>query len=133
RRGRAIGVADALEPDAQRIEQILVTDGPSPGAAAVGRSSPFGLRFDAAEIAERVEGEPLGYMLENRRIRQGLAEALKASDIPVLAPARLERLEIDAGQARAVLGDGRMVEAPLVVAADGRGSTVRRIAGIGVV
>ncbi len=138
RQWRAIGVADALEPHAQRIEQILVTDGRSPGAAAqdasgMGRPSPFSLRFDAAEIAERVEGEPLGYMLENRRIRQALSGALNASDIAVLAPARLERLEIDPGRAQALLADGRVVQAPLVVAADGRGSTVRRIAGIGVV
>jgi 2-octaprenyl-6-methoxyphenol hydroxylase len=133
RQWRAIGVAGALEPHAQRIEQILVTDGRSPGAAALDRPSPFGLRFDAAEIAERVDGEPLGYMLENRRIRLGLAEALRASDIAVLAPARLEQLEIDAGRARAVLGDGRVIEAPLVVAADGRGSSVRKMAGIGVV
>jgi 2-octaprenyl-6-methoxyphenol hydroxylase len=138
RQWRAIGVADALEPHAQRIEQILVTDGRSPGAAAQdargrGRPSPFSLRFDAAEIAERVEGEPLGYMLENRRIRQGLAEALKESDVRVLAPARLERLEIGPGRAQAVIADGRTVAAPLVVAADGRGSTVRKAAGIGVV
>jgi 2-octaprenyl-6-methoxyphenol hydroxylase len=133
RQWRAIGVAGALDPHAQRIEQILVTDGRSPGAAAAGTTSPFGLRFDAAEIAERVEGEPLGYMLENRRIRLGLAEALKASDIEVLAPARLERLQVEAGRARAELADGRAVEAPLAVAADGRGSIVRKIAGIGVV
>ena len=138
RQWKAIGVADALEPHAQRIEQILVTDGRSPGAAAqdargLGRPSPFSLRFDAAEIAERVEGEPLGYMLENRRIRQGLAGALNASDIAVLAPARLEQLQIEPGRAQAVLGDGRTVQAPLVVAADGRGSTVRKTAGIGVV
>lgn len=133
RQWRAIGVAGALEPYAQRIEQILVTDGRSPGAAAFGRPSPFSLRFEAAEIAERVAGEPLGYMLENRRIRQGLAEALKAGDIAVLAPARLDRLEIGPGRSRAVLADGRTVEAPLAVAADGRGSAVRKIAGIGVV
>src|SRR6516162_1135581 len=33
RQWRAIGVAAALEPHAQRIEQILVTDGRSPGAS----------------------------------------------------------------------------------------------------
>jgi 2-octaprenyl-6-methoxyphenol hydroxylase len=133
RQWRAIGVARALEPHAQRIEQILVTDARSPGAAATGTTSPFGLRFDAAEIAERVEGEPLGYMLENRRIRLGLAEGLRASDIEVLAPARLERLRIEPGRALAELADGRIVEAPLAVAADGRGSMVRKVAGIGVV
>src|ERR1700760_1475011 len=52
RQWRAIGVAGALEPHAQRIEQILVTDGCAPGAASSGRVSPFGLRFDSAEIAE---------------------------------------------------------------------------------
>ena len=132
RQWRALGAGEALAPHAQRIEQILVTDGASPGASA-SKPGPAYLRFDAAEIAERVEGEPLGYMLENRRIRQGLAEALKATDILVLSPARLEALEIDGGRARAVLGDGRVIEAPLVAAADGRGSMVRKTAGIGVV
>jgi 2-octaprenyl-6-methoxyphenol hydroxylase len=133
RQWRTLGLGARLEPDAQRIEQILVTDGRSPGAASSAAPSPFALRFDAAEIADRVEGEPLGYMLENRRIRQALAEALKATDIPVLAPARLETLDVEPGRVRTVLSDGRVLEAPLVVAADGRGSTVRRIAGIGVV
>jgi 2-octaprenyl-6-methoxyphenol hydroxylase len=133
RQWKAIGVGERLEPDAQRIEQILVTDGRPPGPAALGSPTPFVLRFDAAEIAERVEGEPLGYMLENRRIRLGLAGALKATDIAVLAPAKLERIEIEAGRARAILADGRRIEAPLAVAADGRGSMVRQTAGIGVV
>ena len=34
-------------------------------------------------------GEPLGYMLENRRIRAGLAEAVERAGIEVLAPARV--------------------------------------------
>ena len=133
RQWRTLGLGPRLEPDAQRIEQILVTDGRSPGASSARTPSPFALRFDSAEIADRVEGEPLGYMLENRRIRQGLAEALKGTDIAILAPARLERLDLEPGRARAVLADGRIVAAPLVVAADGRGSTVRRIAKIAVV
>jgi 2-octaprenyl-6-methoxyphenol hydroxylase len=133
RQWKAIGAGDKLEAHAQRIEQILVTDGRPPGAAALGAPTPFVLRFDAAEIAERVEGEPLGYMLENRRIRLGLAEALKATDIAVLAPARLEGLEVEPGRVRAMLADGRAIEAPLAVAADGRGSMVRQKAGIGVV
>jgi 2-octaprenyl-6-methoxyphenol hydroxylase len=132
RQWRAIGVGEQLAPHAQRIEQILVTDGRSPGAARPAAPSPFALRFDSAEIADRVEGEPLGYMLENRRIRVGLAEALKASDIEVLAPAALERIDFGEGVATAVLADGRALRAPLVAAADGRGSKVRAMAGIGV-
>jgi 2-octaprenyl-6-methoxyphenol hydroxylase len=132
RQWRTIGVGARLEPDAQRIEQILVTDGRSPGAAKPAAPSPFVLRFDSAEIADRVEGEPLGYMLENRRIRVGLAETLKASDIQVLAPATLDAVEFGEGAATAVLADGRTLRAPLIAAVDGRGSRVRALAGIGV-
>src|ERR1700679_4000751 len=55
RQWRALGLGEALEPHAQRIEQILVTDGRGPGAAA-GSASPAFLRFDAAEIAARSDG-----------------------------------------------------------------------------
>jgi 2-octaprenyl-6-methoxyphenol hydroxylase len=133
RQWRTLGLGARLEPHAQRIEQILVTDGRSPGASSTRAPSPFALRFDSAEIAERVEGEPLGYMLENRRTRVALAQALGETDIQVLAPASLAGLERDAGGARAVLADGRTITAPLAVAADGRGSQARKMAGIGVV
>lgn len=124
-----VGAGGWLEPHAQRIEQILVTDGRAPGAAA-GGVSPFFLRFDSAEIADRVAGEPLGYMLENRHIRAGLAKAVAAAGIEVLAPARVEAVETAGPAARVRLADGRVLAAPLVVGAEGRGSTVRRDAGI---
>lgn len=129
RQWSVVGAGAALEPHAQRIEQILVTDGRSPGASA-GGASPFFLRFDSAEIADRVAGEPLGYMLENRHIRASLAKAVEAAGIPVLAPARVEAVEVQGSGARVVLADGRVLTAPLVVGAEGRGSTVRRAAGI---
>jgi 2-octaprenyl-6-methoxyphenol hydroxylase len=132
RQWRALGAAEFLEPHAQRIEQILVTDGRSPGASANAPGAAF-LRFDAAEIADRNGGEPLGYMLENRHIRFGLAQAVERAGIEVLAPARVERVETAPGAARVTLADGRMLAAPLVVGADGRGSIVRRQAGIGTI
>jgi len=132
RQWRAVGAGALIEPHAQRIEQILVTDGRLPGAAP-GLRLPSFLRFDAEEIADRVDGEPLGYMVENRHIRAGLAQAVRAAGIQVLAPARVDRVEVDGAGARAVLDDGRVVAAPLVVGSDGRASTVRRQAGIGVV
>ena len=128
---RTLGVGAALEPDACRIEQILVTDGRSPGAAARA-APPFHLRFAAEEIADRSGGEPLGYMVENRRIRAALADALAASDVAVLTPARVEAVEVGPASARVRLADGRELDAALVVAAEGRGSTVRSLAGIGV-
>jgi len=68
RQWRALGLGEALDPHAQRIEQILVTDGSTPGAST-GGATPFFLRFDSHEIADRSDGEPLGYLLENRHIR----------------------------------------------------------------
>jgi len=129
RQWRVIGAGDALEPHAQRIEQILVTDGRSPGAAASRAASPW-LRFDSAEIADRHEGEPLGYLIENRHIRAALSQAVIDAGIEVLAPARVERTEASAASATVTLNDGRRLSAPLVVGVDGRGSKVRSDAGI---
>jgi 2-octaprenyl-6-methoxyphenol hydroxylase len=130
RQWRALGLADALEPHAQRIEQILVTDATSPGAAARG-PTPFFLRFEAAEIADRSEGEPLGYLLENRHIRAALSQAVIAAGIEVLAPAKVASAAFGPGSASVTLADGRTLTAPVVIGAEGRGSVIRREAGIG--
>jgi 2-octaprenyl-6-methoxyphenol hydroxylase len=130
RQWRALGVGDRLAPDAQRIEQILVTDGRPPGAAARAPSAAW-LRFDAAEIADRTAGEPLGYLIENRHIRAGLAEAVHAAGITIHAPAKVARTFSEGAAARVALDDGRVLTAPLVVGVDGRGSGVRRDMGIG--
>ena len=133
RQWKAIGAAGSLEPHAQRIEQIMVTDGRSPGAASTKAFSPFALRFDSAEIADRSDGEPLGYMLENRHIRAGLAAAIQAAGIEVLAPARVASAEFGPRAAVVTLADGRTLTAPLVVGAEGRGSVIREQAGIGAI
>lgn len=132
RQWRALGLGEALEPVSQRIEQILVTDGFSPGASA-SAPTPFFLRFDSSEIADRSEGEPLGYLIENRQTRVAIARAVDAAGIEVIAPARVADLEVDAAGARLILADGRTLTAPLVIGAEGRGSVVRERAGIGVV
>jgi 2-octaprenyl-6-methoxyphenol hydroxylase len=128
----ALGVGDALRPHAQRIEQILVTDGRSAGAASPGPTSVF-LRFDAAEIAARVHAEPLGYLVENRRTRSALAQAIEAAGLPVLAPAKVAGVKIEGAGGTVTLDDGRTLSAPLIIGAEGRGSAVRRAAGIGAV
>lgn len=125
----ALGVGEALRPHACRMDRILVTDGRRPGAASPAASSAF-LRFDADEIGDRTDGEPLGYMVENRRIRSALAEAVTAAGIEVRAPASVERVEPGPGGAAVTLADGAVIEAALVVGAEGRGSRVRREAGI---
>ncbi|MBO9545261.1 UbiH/UbiF/VisC/COQ6 family ubiquinone biosynthesis hydroxylase [Caulobacter sp.] len=130
RQWRTIGAGEALAPHAQRIEQILVTDGRTPGAAAR-KPPPAFLRFDSSEISGRIEGEPLGYLVENRRIRQALAQAVTEKEIPVIAPMAAKALAVDAAGAKLTLADGRVLSAPLAVSAEGRGSVLRKAAGIG--
>lgn len=129
RQWRTLGLAPLLEPHAQRMDEILVTDGRSPGAASPGQT-PFFLHFDSGEIADRVAGEPLGYMLENRRTRAALAEGVTAAGIQVLAPERVVSVEARPSHVEVTLGSGRVLTAPLVVGAEGRGSLVRKAAGI---
>jgi len=129
RQWRALGLAADIEPFAQRIEEILVTDGKPPGAATSG-PTPFFLRFESSEIAARSEGEPLGYMLENRRARAALAAAISRAGIEVLAPAQVVGVQFEPEAAEVRLADGRCLRAPLVVGAEGRGSIVGKAAGI---
>ena len=129
RQWRTLGLTPMLEPYAQRMDEILVTDGRSPGAASPGQS-PFFLHFDSGEIADRVAGEPLGYMLENRRTRAALAQGIADAGIQVLAPERVMSVEVKPAFAEVTLSSGRVLTAPLVVGAEGRGSTVRKAAGI---
>src|SRR5665213_705683 len=83
---RALGVWPAMEPDAQPIREILVTDG-APGRAA----SPFSLHFDAAEV-----GAPeLGAIVENRHIRAALqARAAAQKNLTLIAPAAVTGLAV---------------------------------------
>jgi 2-octaprenyl-6-methoxyphenol hydroxylase len=130
RQWRAIGAGEALAPHAQRIEQILVTDGRTPSAASR-KPLPAFLRFDSSEISGRIEGEPLGYLVENRQIRAALSKAVIDKQIPVIAPMAAKALSVEPGAARLTLSDGRVLSAPLAVSAEGRGSILRRAAGIG--
>ena len=90
-----------MAPHAQRIEQILVTDGRTPGAAAR-KPLPSFLRFDSGEISGRIEGEPLGYLVENRQIRAALSKAVIEKEIPVIAPMAAKNLEVTPGAARLI-------------------------------
>jgi 2-octaprenyl-6-methoxyphenol hydroxylase len=85
------------------------------------------LHYDHREVGD----EPFGHMLENRVLRRALI--LRARELPalrLLAPARLAQLDRGSAGVAARLADGTRIEAPVVVAADGRGSFVREEAGI---
>ncbi len=83
------------------------------------------IHFSAASV----HAEVLGHIVENRVVQDALLERLQDSGIELLAHARLEQLRRSAGGWLLQLADGRELRAPLLVAADGANSAVRRLAG----
>lgn len=79
--------------------------------------------------ASSVHAEVLGHIVENLVVQDALVERLHDSDIGLLADARLEQMRHSGDDWLLTLSDGRTLRAPLVVAADGANSTVRRMTG----
>ena len=117
---RGVGLWPAIAPDAEPMADIRITDG----------DAPVFLHYDHRDVGD----EPFGYIVENRLIRAAAAALLAHTpNVSVLSPAVAERSERSGGLARLFLAGGDVLEAPLVVAADGRGSPLRREAGIAAV
>ena len=123
----------ALSAASQRILQRLdVWDG-----IAARRVSPYGemqvwdgsgtghIHFSASSV----HADVLGHIVENRVVQDALLERLHDSDIGLLANARLEQMRRSGDDWLLTLADGRRLRAPLVVAADGANSAVRRLTG----
>ena len=73
----------------------------------------------------------LAWIVEDRALQSALWHALEIDGgVEVLAPAQCESLELSAGGARLGLRDGRVLNARLVVGADGAHSFIREHAGI---
>jgi 2-octaprenyl-6-methoxyphenol hydroxylase len=112
-----IGVADHLAEPGCPIWRIAVADGLKPG----------GLNFDPDD------GEPLGFMHENRNLRAALQTRTEAGkNLWMLWKSRVAHVERTDHGVVVSLEDGRKLSAPLLVAADGRNSKTREAAGINV-
>ena len=115
---KALGLWGMVSSEAQPIHQIRVSDGEAPRF----------LHYDSDDLG----GQAMGYIVENRVLRRALHEAAKREDSIVLKTGTsLERLETDSFRVTALLSDGTLARAPLLVAADGRASSVRTSVGIG--
>ena len=123
----------ALSAASQRIlERLGVWDG-----IAARRVSPYrdmrvwdgsgtgSVHFSAASV----HAEVLGHIVENRAVQDALLDRLHDSQIGLLGSARLEQLRRSGDGWLLTLADGRELRAPLLVAADGANSAVRRLAG----
>jgi 2-octaprenylphenol hydroxylase len=123
----------ALSAASQRIlERLDVWEG-----IAARRISPYGqmhvwdgsgtgeIHFSAASV----HADVLGHIVENRVVQDALLDRLHDSDIGLLGDARLEQMRHSADDWLLTMADGRQFRAPLVVAADGANSAVRRLTG----
>ncbi len=124
----------ALSAASQRIFERL---GAWPGMSAR-RVSPYTdmhvwdgsgtgqIHFSAATV----HAEVLGHIVENRVVQDALLETMqRRGGQRLLGAARFERLERMPQGWQLTLDDGRQLNAPLLVAADGANSAVRRLAG----
>ncbi|BBT37878.1 2-octaprenyl-3-methyl-6-methoxy-1,4-benzoquinol hydroxylase [Pseudomonas putida] len=83
------------------------------------------IQFSAASVHAQV----LGHIVENRVVQDSLLERLHDSDVGLLSNARLEQMRRSGDEWLLTLADGRTLRAPLVVAADGANSAVRKLTG----
>ena len=123
----------ALSSASQRILQRL---GAWEGIAER-RTSPYGemqvwdgsgtgqIHFSAASV----HADVLGHIVENRVVQDALLDRLHDCDVGLLANARLEQMRRSGDDWLLKLADGRLLRAPLVIAADGANSAVRRLTG----
>jgi 2-octaprenyl-6-methoxyphenol hydroxylase len=121
---QAAGLWDRLAPHAAPLQIMRIVDAGGPVA------EPRIVKdFDAAEISD----QPFGWNLPNWLLRREMVARLRelpnVTFLPGTATARVMTRE---AEALATLSDGQRISARLVVAADGRNSTVRQEVGIDV-
>ncbi|MEM8772272.1 MAG: UbiH/UbiF/VisC/COQ6 family ubiquinone biosynthesis hydroxylase [Pseudomonadota bacterium] len=125
---KRLGLWTKIKQDAGPIRDILVTDGQARSRFSKGGTSSFFLRFDSSELQPET---PLGWIVENRLLRNVIFDAVSAADnITLIAPARRSGFSQGAGRASIELEDGRTINGALALAADGRFSGLRAAAGI---
>jgi Ubiquinone biosynthesis hydroxylase, UbiH/UbiF/VisC/COQ6 family len=116
----ALGVWPDMARDSQPVAAMHVTDS---GEGDIAR--PLFLRFDG-DVAP---GEPFAHMVPNQASGAALMAATEGR-IAVIAPAEISDWSTTEALGQLTLADGRMLSAPLIVAADGAQSSLRQRAGI---
>lgn len=116
----ALGVWTAMEAASQPMKAMRITDS---GHGDIARPQFLGFDGDVAP------GESFAHMVPNSVSAQALLDAV-SDKIDVIAPASFTGFTAEGGRGRLTLDDGRVLEAPLVVAADGGMSALRGLVGI---
>lgn len=114
----SLGLWDGMAREANPVAKMKITDS---GEGDLAR--PVFLGFDRA-----APGEPIAHMVPNRTSAAVLIAAAKGIDI--VTPSVVTGFSGVGRLAQVTLEDGRIYSAPLVVAADGGQSVLRKLAGI---
>lgn len=116
-----LGVWVEIEPEAQAINEMIVTDSRTSDPVR-----PVFLTFGG-----RIEdGEPFAHMVANVAMVAALRDKAAEIGLPIYQSAAASALELLGPAARVETADGRIFSARLVVAADGVKSGLRDMAGI---
>lgn len=121
----ALGVWNGLSEHAQAVTAVDITD-----SALDDVFRPVLVSYDNTVA----DGEPATYIIENERLNQAiLAAARKRRSIRLAGGAAAESFAADQSAISVSLSNGARLRGSLLVAADGRASRLREMAGIGVV
>ncbi len=113
-----VGAWEFIQPHAEPILDIRVSDG----------ATPFFLHYDHKEVGEN----PFGYIVENRYTRYGLHQAAaKFPNITLIENFKVKTLLQEQYSASITRDNGDSIAASLIIAADGKTSQIRQLAGIG--
>ena len=119
---KGIGLWPYLADAASPIWDIRVVDG-----SVLEGVSPLFLHYDHADLGD----DPFGFIIENRKTREALhRRCAELNNLTALAPVAATGVEAGPGFSRISLADGAAIEASVVIAADGKFSTLRGWAGI---
>ncbi|WP_262692426.1 UbiH/UbiF/VisC/COQ6 family ubiquinone biosynthesis hydroxylase [Kordiimonas aestuarii] len=113
----ALGIWPHMEPYAQPILEIRVSDGPSL----------LHLHFDNETLGDG----PLGHMVENRHTRLALFARIEEMEgIALYLPEKVATLDRSAAEATVTLESGQVIRSSLILGVDGRNSVVRKHADL---
>ena len=119
---KTLNIASKFERYTQGMRHIVIADG------QVGAVSPLTLSFERDAVAG-----PSGFMIENKRLRMALYDTvLENKRIDFIAPVNIENTQRSENGVEVFLDNGRVLNADILIAADGRKSRIRQQAGIGV-
>ncbi|MBL4804838.1 MAG: FAD-dependent monooxygenase [Alphaproteobacteria bacterium] len=118
---KATGIWDKLEPLSCPLQTMKIMD------VSKGGSEPVAVEFDAQDINH----DEFGFNIPNAPLRAALFERVKALKNIKFIEGRFHDYKTDGHSTKVRLDTGDVIQARLLVGADGKNSAVRHFAGIG--